>query len=542
MGGRNLIIRDDGSGMDIVKIKQALSIGISEKDESMAGWRGIGIWSGVPACLQLVIITKERNKAKFRIEINNEKIREYYESNKPILEVLSVSISDPLKVPLETEETLADTHFTEIRLESILSTQSSFFQKDKIKSYLQKVVPAPFDEKKFKFAEEINKLLTDNLVQYKEANITFNGEKIFRAPFESDCYFEEILKPVFKDKNSKPIAVGWLLPSNQRKDAKYPKTGILFKKKGFTIGDENFLRQFFTDTYHQWYYGEIHIVSKDIRENAARNNFEYNHGKIQEFIDEIKNQASSWENVNRYRVDRGKSDKIKNIQSLIESGDISKAKKEVKKLEGGLQKKPRSYPKPNYLLPLKGHIDDIHNKNMADLSEIKIKIDYIKKEEESDSLKHMRELYQKMVETYPEPMKKDIKRVKKGHEDDIIISATDPIQDLIMKKTGLNERQFRELSRKAFGWNKVLPLGEPLIIIDSSNSEVNRRFGVLLYTIHDLFENKFKHERGLETFKWYHDATEEGKTIMRMQLNAILHFCYRMIDEADIRKSGDPKS
>ena len=51
----NLIIQDDGSGMTKEELKSALNIGVSNKTGNNIGWRGIGIWSGVPASKELVL-------------------------------------------------------------------------------------------------------------------------------------------------------------------------------------------------------------------------------------------------------------------------------------------------------------------------------------------------------------------------------------------------------------------------------------------------------------------------------------------------------
>ena len=533
--GRNIVIRDDGPGMSPEEIVKAVSIGVSEKDETMAGWRGLGTWSGIPACMRLVFITKKRNQPKIRVEIDNEKVREDQESSKTVAEVFLNDITDPIVEPIGKNESIANTHFTEVRLESILSTQENWYTEESIENYLQKVIPAPFNEKEFKFAKEINDWLLSKGVRYREAKVYFNGKRIFRAPYKTEGYFEEVIKPIFLDNNSNTIAVGWLLSLKHRKKSEWPRSGILFKKKGYTIGDENFIQQYYRGTFHQWQYGEIHIVSKDIRENSARDGFEFNHGKIQHFLDKVKKEAAIWENVNRYKTDVGKTDQVNKIRSLLDSGDIAKAKTEYKKLEKEIRK-PRSYPKPAYLQSLKPRIDDIYSKNLDEMKEVGKKITQIEEEGKSDVIQKRRALYWDLVEIYPELMKRDQKRVKKGHEGDIIISALDSLEHLIEDKTGLKERDFFTLTQNAFGWKDIKPLGDPKIEIDPSKPILNRRFGVLVYTLHDLFMNKFKHERGFETFSWYYDAPEEDKILIRIELNSILHFCYRMIESAEVKK------
>ena len=54
-----LTIEDNGCGMDRQELEQALHLGKSDKPETAIGWRGIGIWSGIPACRRIVIITKK---------------------------------------------------------------------------------------------------------------------------------------------------------------------------------------------------------------------------------------------------------------------------------------------------------------------------------------------------------------------------------------------------------------------------------------------------------------------------------------------------
>ena len=65
LGNTNLIIHDDGSGMTKEELRSALNIGTSDKIGGNIGWRGIGIWSGVPASKELVIITKAKGKQKY---------------------------------------------------------------------------------------------------------------------------------------------------------------------------------------------------------------------------------------------------------------------------------------------------------------------------------------------------------------------------------------------------------------------------------------------------------------------------------------------
>jgi hypothetical protein len=122
-GLSDLIIKDNGSGMNRNELENSLGIGTSQKSDDSIGWRGIGIWSGVPVCKRIVIITKKMNDKKYRIEINNNIIRQEHLSNKSILDILSISTGEIEELSCGKEESYETDHFTIIRLESILPTQ-----------------------------------------------------------------------------------------------------------------------------------------------------------------------------------------------------------------------------------------------------------------------------------------------------------------------------------------------------------------------------------------------------------------------------------
>jgi len=107
--------------MDREELIHSLGIGVSNKSEEDIGWRGVGIWSGVPVCRRIVIITKKKENSKYRIEINNDLIRNESLSNKSILEILSNATGEIEDLSLGNNESYEDDHFTIIRLESIIA-------------------------------------------------------------------------------------------------------------------------------------------------------------------------------------------------------------------------------------------------------------------------------------------------------------------------------------------------------------------------------------------------------------------------------------
>ncbi|KPQ43703.1 MAG: DNA mismatch repair protein MutL [Candidatus Methanoperedens nitroreducens] len=375
-GDQNLIIQDDGSGMNKFELEnKALGIGVSDKTEEDAGWRGIGIWSGVPICQRIVIITKKCDDKKFRIQINNDALRNEYMSNRPVLDILSNATGEIEELPLGNDESFEKDHYTIVRLESILYNQKNIFNKDDIHSYLSSVVPAPFDAKQFELATEIDKWLNEKGVKYPSVNINFYG-RIFRPPYKSDIFFKGFIQKEFIV-GDKLIAVGWFLTTNKNEKLDKPNGGVYFKKKGFTLGDENLVLRQYSGTYHPWQYGEIHIISRELRENAARNNFEYNNRIVQTFLANVEEYIRQLEIQNHYQSDRIAANQIKKAQKYLENEDLQSAEKLADKIKRRLNKSAR-FPVEPSLKIMQPLIDSKFEQDKKEFSILETKINEIK--------------------------------------------------------------------------------------------------------------------------------------------------------------------
>lgn len=371
-GISNIIIKDNGSGMNKDDIMHLLGIGISHKSEENIGWRGVGIWSGVPVCKRIVIITKMKMNKKYRIEINNDVIRNEGLSNKSILDILSEATGEIEELSLGNNDSYEDDQFTIVRLESILPTQKYLFTNKQIKEYLSTELPVPFDSDAFPYASEINGWLNEKGVQFPCAEILFNGNKIYRPPTKSDIFLKCVAKKEFIVKNEL-IAVGWFLSGLENEKLKTPNCGIYFKKKGFTIGDTNLVLRQFNGMYHPWQYGEIHIISKNLRENAARNSFEYNTGNVDLFFDEVGEFIKYLEQLNRYKSQKTTPKSINKLKINVEQNNTSLIINEINKIRKRLNY-PVSFPKETSLSPMKVSIDEESNREIQELHELEQQI------------------------------------------------------------------------------------------------------------------------------------------------------------------------
>ena len=556
-------------------MERALSVGISNKSDVNIGWRGIGIWSGVPACKKIVILTKKRNSKKFRVEINNDILRKGSTTNLPFLEILENATGEIEELTLGKNESFEDDHFTEIRLESILFTQKAVFSRYEVIKYLCENVPAPFNEKAFPLGKEINQWLNEYNLVTPNVNILFENKKILRNPNRIDVFFPEIIKKEFRI-NDELIAISWLLSSKENKTLPESNVGIFFKKKGFTIGDSSLVEKLNPEeSYTRWQYGEIHIISKYIIENAARNGFELNNPYVEPFLIEIGKFVKELQNLNRFQSDKIQTKAVAKAQNYLEKGKTESAMKAIEKAKNTIDKSRKS-PSESALKNMERRIDGVSETNLRDLNELEAKIKgtpsdqaivnkekYImhpdpskegfiaEKPQEASNQSTLPAYITSIPEEKIEPLLDSIlknihpkvnayvSRSKKSGLEHFEMSATDAIKNILMEKVGsglksTNEPTISHLSRIAYGWGDVTQTKKnPILAIDKNFPARNWRFGAMIYTIHDLFINMYKHERGTDSFKWYDESSPNERKILVAEAYAMIDLIYRLIEKSE---------
>ena len=529
-GSESLIIKDDGSGMSKKELMESLNIGLSSKTEEDTGWRGIGIWSGVPACKRIVIITKRMNDKKYRIVVDNNKIRDGILVKQSLLNILENATGDIEEIALGVDESFEDDHFTMVRLESILKTQKDVFEEGIIHDYLVEVVPAHFDKDRFSFAADIEEWLKEKGVNHPDVNINFRHEPIFRPPYKDDIFFNKVIKHEFKV-NDQLVAVGWFITSIENKQLEKPNKGIFFKKKGYTIGNENLVKNLYDKTYHQWQYGEIHVISEAVRENAARNNFEYNSGVVGRFLEDVGDFIGTLDSLNHYTSDRTLG--IKSVQKDLSKGNVQSAKKKLAKIKTKAIKNVK-FPVDPAIKDMKSLIDAKFENEKTQILELEEKINNGQGNE--GLIKKRKEQLTNIIDSLPPEVRKKCKRMTMEGKLYPEMSVTDSIKDILEAKTGLiaTKKEVYDLSQAAYGWTGVTSKKDPPILCIDKNTPVrNHRLGVMIYTIHDIFVNLAKHEKGEESFKWFENATEEEKYAMATGMYAIIGLVYTLIEKSE---------
>ncbi len=504
-----LVIEDNGCGMNKQALEKSLHLGKSEKSSKDIGWRGIGIWSGVPACRKIVIITKKRNHPKLRVEIDAEKLRQQYNLTNSATKVLTAVTGDIEEYELGNEETIQDSHFTIVRLEEMLPNQRTIFTEDEITKYLSRNVPVPFNTEKFTMGKKINKKLLANDVELNEIVVFLNKkQQIFRPPYNDNLFFGEIIEKKFIVKNEF-VAYGWLLSSKINRQLNLTNRGVYFKKKGMTIGNENLVSKQHKKTYNQWQYGEIHIVTSSLKENAPRNNFEANSDLLIPFYDQVGAFIGQLQSLNQYQSYTIVTKSIEKIKKLIEVDDIKTAKKKIIRLKKKLQIN-RAFPREPALQKMKEVIDNQATENKVSLRALEKQVKKIIKEKSPDSIKEKRDRLMEFIKTSYPSLKKHLQKTTKRGKMELNIDAMDPVKTLLQQKTGLTLDTICKLSRRAYDW-KTVEKGDNGPILNLSGPYNDRHFGVMIYTLHHILVNLFKHEKGEPSFAFYESMTEEEK-------------------------------
>ncbi len=571
---KTLVIEDDGNGMDKEELINALSIGKSSKNESNIGWRGIGIWSGVAVSKKLQIITKKRNSPKFLISIDCDNLRNIYLGDFSAIEVLSQTTSEISELDLSNDESYEESHYTIIRLESILRTLINVYNNQKIKDYLIETVPASINESKFSNAHKINEWLKNNQVTIPDVSITYNKEKIFRPPTDESLFFKDaiICRKFYYPQDNETgelLAVAWFISSKDSVALPKPNGGIYFRKKGFTIGDRDFVKNLANGSYHFWQYGEIHIVSSQIKENTARNNFEYNYPHIEDFLNQIGQFILKLENINRYNSTKNQYKKAIKLKSDYEKGLIdsdkydSEKRKIIRKMDS-----TRHFPEGLNAEALKNKIDgnqqkaqdllldqnihrqetitssssdekqsghDVGKKEEADIREEKEGNNGVfSPNEEPETYLSDIEYIRLLRSTINPETRASFQRFNKKSQREWAISITDILKAELQKRTNLTEDSMNELSKAAFGWKKIENSEKPPILIldpenigkknhnPPSNTYRNQRLGLAIYTCEDMVRNLYIHEQGQQSFKWYESLTLKEKERITVQVQATI--------------------
>lgn len=332
----SIFIADKGLGMDNVKAQKFRYIGYSEKDKTKsAGFRGIGKDSGLSVAEKIIVTTScYKNPNRYIIVIDAKKMLEETVSgrNPPLDELLEEYST------IKEEHEKKDAHYTFVELHNIRKDAQILFNIDSLKDYICRNTPVPF-EPSFKYAQEVADRLKANILDFSYVDIMLNDEKLYK-PFPPD-YTRPEYEPIFTNDVDEAPLVAYCWYCGHKNKGQFPdkeNRGLNYRIKNFAIGDQYLTRKTLWRTTPErafYFFGEIHILDKEIIPSSDRTDFEDNEARTRLFsrcrrIAQILNQRAGTESEQR-RFD----------ESIISTEFfIEKQKKEIEKDEIIDQLKP----------------------------------------------------------------------------------------------------------------------------------------------------------------------------------------------------------
>jgi hypothetical protein len=551
--GRDIIIRDYGCGMDKVDLNNSLLVGRSEKKGVSGGWRGIGIYSGVPNFSKIYINTRKSGALKCHVTLDCDVIRMNYRRDIKIEDLLELGI--PGEIEEENDPKFKEG--TQVILSGILRNQMPYFKEKDLLDYLIRTLPLKM--KKSPLSLKVVKRLEEYGIMEPSYIVKFKGEEIFRPPLDDGLFEGETLSftPFLKD-NTK-IAIAWSVYSKNKANLKGVHRGIIFKKKGYSIGGPSTVLNNYEGSYNYWQYGEIHVLDEEILESSARNNFEINSGHTPDLLDFTAGYINNLQQNNRKRSRHNKNFEIDKVKEYIGKGDVKSAEKVLKDVKIALT----STVKGAALEGLKGVAEVFEKERKAELQEVQTyyrELEALKKSTETSKINDI-------IEKLPPKERADVREVIFNPESDVVSHWMSEIEKKIKEVSGLKGSEFKDLVSGAFGTclkddeerikksARVL-LFDPTRFKDDDPAQKVRKaerkasfpyyvtagFGSLLYELYNLFVNGGKHHRDLIQELWFGKTSAFERANFYAEFKTSLMFLVKIIEKTvpnpDFEKKG----
>jgi hypothetical protein len=290
----NIVIQDNGIGMDKIVMRKAIRLGVSDKNPGKSvGFMGIGLYSSFHLCERLTILSKISGQTPNKLIFEFKEMREILENQKETRIISEESTSQVALLSLMEEHIhlseLAENDFpsTGTRVE-LSGLDAEFFESlskfEEVAEYLEKSIPLPFSPS-FTNGPKIQQYISDKCkehsAEFKLVNLKLQintREELIYRPYKDSDFNPEPLDPNFKELNNAGefFGIAWGCLNKANEVIKNEKVrGFLIKKQGFTIGTRNNLLSTFGAKFFNRYVGEFIVVHPRLLPNGARSDFEY---------------------------------------------------------------------------------------------------------------------------------------------------------------------------------------------------------------------------------------------------------------------------
>jgi len=331
--GNDLIIFDDGEGMDINGIESFTDIGksikILDENTSTQGFRGIGTYSALKFSDTIDVDTiKEDVGKKYHLNIDCKNIRRNWEDNKTnALSLLENNII------LEEKDDSKNMHYTNVILKNFIPNENKEKFEEELKNYLGQTLPVPYP-KTFEKKNEIDEF-RKSIPGWKTVQIYIDDVQIYKPCATNLGNFIPV--NIEDDKNNLIGKIWYSITRKGSIENEYAR-GLIYVWRGFSIGDRTLPKRHarrFHDARYFCCTGEIYVFDNDYyKPNAARDEFTADFKKY--FQPFVQIELRKLENEVKRRQEKSEAKKyaqkdIDNIERIIRTlNTIDKRNKEYK--------------------------------------------------------------------------------------------------------------------------------------------------------------------------------------------------------------------
>ncbi|HZR00283.1 MAG TPA: hypothetical protein VFC93_15885 [Chloroflexota bacterium] len=272
---RSVEVFDRGIGMDLPAILQAKSIAVSGKlqqPDEYIGFRGIGIWSGLPACEQIVILTTKIDTGQlYKLVIDCADITKLIDSG------IDIGTLMEGRFHIYATPWDADDHFTFVKLSNVQERYVDLLDEPAMTKYLSRTLPVPVDPA-WPHADGLARVL-DGVPWTTTYDVTVNGEPVYRR-------FPAKVKPperVPLEAGGREVAVAWLAESTDSSVVRANEragevNNFRVRVKGMALGEPALFAggtDPVTDaSLLRWYVGEIIVTDDSVKPDTHRRGFQ----------------------------------------------------------------------------------------------------------------------------------------------------------------------------------------------------------------------------------------------------------------------------
>jgi hypothetical protein len=518
--GINLILKDDGKGMDEEQLTKALGVGLYTKNfEKSEGMYGIGIWSGVAVCNKLVVITKRQGaKQKLRIEINSKDIRDNSAKNIPALVFLSRNTGDIDHIDVPESEYKES--YTIIRLEDISPGGMDLFTEKKIIEYISQNLPVPVYGG-FKFYQDIVKTF-ENSGFYRPIKVTVNTSEVYRL-YEVPEELREFETKTFTY-NKTGIALCWF-SLNKDGDALKKERGFTLRHNGFVIRDWKNLKSEINGRFNDRFVGEIHLIQENLnlRPTAPRNDLIQNEVSM-ELYDQIRQFFLKLQRMNSY-VSVNIASPRKKIRDIRKMGSLDEKKKGISEIRNKNFRENLDFLENDSSLEKLGK--QLQRESIQVQDEFMKVSDEVKEETKSNppGRTELKKAVSSM--TSDKELKKTINTLMaEKHEGDFTIDPFNPLKEKIEKLTKKKFSNFTQACDE---------IGRTVTLFDGAGSEGDSNDDVKVFfkKAYRIFRNIPEHAKGSKSTDWFDNSP--NRDAIKAGVMTLLTLIGNMIDRMRLK-------